>query len=78
ESPALAGGFPTASRPLVADSFNVTSQAATGWNFVWGDAGHRDLISTLDTYYVRTNSTAEFSVRFYDLWAESWTDQSLD
>ena len=75
---AIAGGFTTASMPLDSDEINVTSQDGTWWKIEWVDAGHRDLISTLDTYYVRTNSTAEFSVRFYDLWAESWTDQSLD
>ena len=70
-------GYSAASMRLDVDEANLTAADGTWWNFIWADVGPKGLFSAQDTYYVRTNSTAEFTVAFYDLWAEAWTDQLL-
>ncbi|MDP6662349.1 MAG: hypothetical protein QF760_00510 [Candidatus Thalassarchaeaceae archaeon] len=70
-------GQAAASMRLDADEANHTAADGTWWSFIWIDVGPRGLFSAHDAYYVRTNSTADFTVAFYDLWAEAWTDQSV-
>ncbi|MEE2625469.1 MAG: hypothetical protein VYD50_04365 [Candidatus Thermoplasmatota archaeon] len=72
---ATVGGETAASMRLGDGDSNISTTDGTWWNLMWMDAGQQGLFSSLDTYYVRTNSTAEFDVRFYDLWADAWTDQ---
>ena len=66
-----------ASMRLDADEVNHTAADGTWWSFIWIDMAPQGLFSAQDSYYVRTNSTAEFTVAFYDLWAEAWTDQTV-
>ena len=70
-------GQAAASMRLDADEANHTAADGTWWSFIWIDVGPRGLFSAHDAYYVRTNSTADFTVAFYDLWADAWTDQLL-
>ena len=57
--------------------YNVTAEDGTWWSIMWLDAGRPGLLSSLDEYRVRTNSTEQFDVRFYDLWSDCWTDRAL-
>ena len=54
---------------------NVSLEDGTWWELSWIDAGHRGLLSEWDVFSVRTNSVAQFEIRIFDHWAQSWTDQ---
>ena len=55
-------------------SNNVTSEAGEWWDISWQDEGHIGLLSHADRYTVTTNSSASFDIRFFDTWAQAWTD----
>ena len=73
----LPDGQSAASMRLDFDELNHTAADGTWWSFIWVDVAPQGLFSTQDAYYVRTNSTSEFTASFYDLWAEAWTDQTV-
>ena len=70
-------GEAAASMRLDWGDYNVTAEDGTWWSIMWLDAGRPGLLSSLDEYRVRTNSTEQFDVRFYDLWSDCWTDRAL-
>ena len=70
-------GESAASMRLDWGDYNVTAEDGTWWSIMWLDAGRPGLLSSLDEYRVRTNSTEQFDVRFYDLWSDCWTDRAL-
>ena len=53
---------------------NFTSEDGTWWELSWDDSGLEGLLSHMDSYSVRTNSTAIFDIRLFDHWAQAWTD----
>jgi hypothetical protein len=55
-------------------SNNVTSEVGEWWDISWQDEGHIGLLSHADRYTVTTNSSASFDIRFFDTWAQAWTD----
>ena len=56
---------------------NITSEDGTWWSINWYDNALSGLFSGSDKYEIRTNSPSIFNVRFYDNWAESWTDSII-
>ncbi len=56
---------------------NITLLDGTWWEFNWIDYLGENLVSNGDLYTVRTNSTGILSIAIFDLWANSWTDQSF-
>jgi hypothetical protein len=74
---AWSGGDSVASMRLDLEDSNITAEDGTWWRFMWMDAAPKGLFSSMDEYHVRTNSTAPFEVRFYDLWSDCWTDRPL-
>jgi len=55
-------------------SNNVTVEGGAWWDVSWEDGGHIGLLSYGDRYTVTTNSSAAFDIRFFDTWAQAWTD----
>ncbi|MEC7695175.1 MAG: hypothetical protein VX954_03305 [Candidatus Thermoplasmatota archaeon] len=62
---------------LSAGQQNITMDDGTWWEFLWLDVTHEGLFSRNDIYKVRTNSTEDFQIRFYDIWGEGWTDDNF-
>ena len=54
---------------------NITGEDDSWWELTWVDEGALGLLSELDTFAIRTNSEANFDIRIFDHWAQSWTDQ---
>ena len=54
---------------------NITGEDDSWWELTWVDEGALGLLSELDTFAIRTNSEANFDIRMFDHWAQSWTDQ---
>jgi len=73
----VSGDTTFAKMNLSSEEQNITLLDGTWWEFIWVDITQKGLFSPQDSYYVRTNSTSDFQIRFYDNWSESWTDASL-
>ncbi len=73
----FSGGGSVASLTLSLGETNVTSGDGSWWHLSWVDAGRPGLLSNLDTYSIRTNSTSVFDIRIYDNWAQAWSDREL-
>ena len=56
---------------------NITNEDGIWWSINWYDNAISGLFSGSDKYEIRTNSPSIFNVRFYDNWAESWTDSII-
>ncbi|MAH98089.1 MAG: hypothetical protein CMA12_01895 [Euryarchaeota archaeon] len=56
------------------ETSNSTSDDGTWWELVWQDYGIEGLLSSHDSFSVRTNSSETFDIRIFDLWANAWTD----
>ena len=52
-----------------------TTEEDEWWDLSWEDNSGPGLLSEGDHYFVSTNSEASFDIRFYDRWAQAWTDQ---
>ena len=52
-----------------------TTEEDEWWDLSWEDNSGPGLLSEGDHYFVSTNTEASFDIRFYDRWAQAWTDQ---
>ena len=75
EMHAFSAGVSIASITLNLEEANVTSEDGSWWHLSWVDAGRPGLLSNLDTYSIRTNSTTVFDIRIFDTWAQEWSDR---
>jgi len=66
-----------ASMGLSSGQENITLDDGTWWEFIWVDVTMEGLFSRNDIYQVRTNSTEDFQIRFYDHWGSGWTDDNF-
>ena len=74
---ALVGNSSKVSMNLESGDANITDSDGNWWQIGWLDSAPKGLFSSLDSYAIKTNSTSEFSIRFFDIWAGSWTDSQL-
>lgn len=58
-------------------NLNQTLSDGTWWEFYWIDYLGENLVSNGDLYTVRTNTTGNITIGIFDLWANSWTNQSF-
>lgn len=68
-------GTSVASLLLSDEHANISGEGDSWWELTWVDEGTLGLLSELDTFVIRTNSEANFDIRIFDHWAQSWTDQ---
>ena len=52
-----------------------TTEEDEWWDLSWEDNSGPGLLSEGDHYFVSTNTEASFDIRFYDRWAQAWTDE---
>ena len=52
-----------------------TTEEDEWWDLSWEDNSGPGLLSEGDHYFVSTNTEASFDIRFFDRWAQAWTDQ---
>ena len=58
-------------------SSNQTDVYGDWWDFIYWDYSGDGYFSASDYYEIRTNSTNSVSIKTYDIWANSWTDNAI-